>query len=91
MVFVVDACEFFECIQKKRRRSTEKIGSFTINNASVRKFEGGSRCAGFLFFGKAGRNNFAVVQRCMCLFQQKFDLAYFFLGTVAGRSASQLL
>ena len=83
MMLMVDACEFLECIQKKCRGSTEKVGSLSINNAFVRKFKGSSRCTGLLFFGKAGRNNFAVIEGCVSLFQKKFDLAYFFFSTVA--------
>ncbi len=91
MMLMVDACEFLECIQKKCRGSTEKVGSLSINNAFVRKFKGSSRCTGLLFFGKAGRNNFAVIEGCVSLFQKKFDLAYFFLIPSPVRRASQLL
>ena len=91
MMLMVNSGEFFECIQKKSGRSTEKIGGLAVDNASVRKFKSSSRCAGLFFFLETCRDNFTVLEGSMCLFQKKFDLTYFLFCSRTGEKGTAAL
>ena len=91
MMFVINTCQIFQGIQKQCGRSTQKIRSLTINNTSVMKFQCSGRSSCFLFFLKACRNYFTVIQRSMSLFQKKFDLTYLFFCTGTGKQCGTAL
>ncbi len=50
MKLVIDSCQLFQGIEKKRSGCAEKIGGFSAYELSVRKFQSGGRAIGCFFF-----------------------------------------
>lgn len=53
MKLVIDSCQLFQGIEKKRSGCAEKIGGFSAYDLSVRKFHSGGRAIGCFFFSRA--------------------------------------
>ena len=84
---VINTCKLFQCIEEKSCRCTQKVGSFSAYDLSVRKLQSGGRASGCFFFFEGSRNNLTVSDLGMSLLEKKLDLTYLILCAGAGNQS----